>query len=876
MLYKQYCTEAGVEKPAPRHKVRDELGNYFKKFHPKKTVNGEVLHSYYEGFRINKLNEYFRKEEPSGSLVLDKTTSLLDELLADMPAQLATDEGTPRQRWADVTTTLKDIDTTQLHYVKVPENHIVIDFDLKGEDGTRDLERNLREAASWPVTYAELSKSGEGVHLHYVWAGETPVSELHQSHSEGVEVKVFRGGSSLRRRLSIASSNQVASLSSGLRHKEERVINATAMQSEHGIRALIQRNIRKEIHPGTKPSIDFIQKILDDAYSSGMEYDVSDLRQQIIRFANNSTNQALACIKAVNKMKFRSEEKPPEGIPEKQTDSRMVFFDIEVYPNLFVVCWKYEDDPTVVRMINPKANDVEALFQLQLVGFNNRRYDNHILYAAAMGYNNQQLYQLSQKIIAGSPGAMFGGAYSLSFADIYDFSSLKQSLKKFEISLGLRHLEMDIPWDEPVKDEDIPRVVEYCANDVIATEAVYKARAADFKARQLLAELSGLTVNDPTPKHTARIIFGDDRYPQAQFVYTDLSKQFEGYTYDRGVSIYRHMDVGEGGYVYSEPGIYRNVALLDVASMHPTSAISLNLFGLAYTNRFAELIDARLAIKHRDHDKLGKVLGGRLRKFVDNSNGNSEALDELAYALKIVVNTVYGLTSAKFDNPFRDVRNKDNIVAKRGALFMVDLQYAVQEQGFTVAHIKTDSIKIPNATPEIIRFVMDFGKQYGYTFEHEATYDRMALVNDAVYIAKKGDHWTATGAQFAHPFVFKTLFSGEPVTQEDFFETKQVSKGHIYIDPLPDSDPPNENLVFVGRTGQFVPVAGGAGGVLYRIDGEKRHAVTGTKNWRWAEAEVFRANPDIYEIDMNYFEALTDAAVTTIGRFGDFDEFVKG
>ena len=117
---------------------------------------------------------------------------------------------------------------------------------------------------------------------------------------------------------------------------------------------------------------------------------------------------------------------------------------------------------------------------------------------------------------------------------------------------------------------------------------------------------------------------------------------------------------------------------------------------------------------------------------------------------------------------------------------MVDLKEEVQKRGFTVAHIKTDSIKIPNATPEIIQFVMDFGQQYGYTFEHEATYEKMCLVNDAVYIAryKDGKHageWTATGTQFQIPYVFKTLFSKEPIKFEDMCETKSV-KSSLYLD----------------------------------------------------------------------------------------------
>ena len=74
--------------------------------------------------------------------------------------------------------------------------------------------------------------------------------------------------------------------------------------------------------------------------------------------------------------------------------------------------------------------------KFRLVGFNCRRYDNHILYARLMGYTNEQLYNLSQKIINGSRNCFFGEAYNVSYTDVYDFCSKKQSLKKWEIELG--------------------------------------------------------------------------------------------------------------------------------------------------------------------------------------------------------------------------------------------------------------------------------------------------------------------------------------------------------------------------------------------------------------------------------------------------------
>lgn len=862
-LYKEFCADTGIERVLPQYKVREELRNYFEDFKDRAEVDGHIVRSYYSGFSAHPFKQP-TKEANTFSLVLDETESIFDEAYGDAPAQYATTDGIPKSAWSRVRTKLSSIDTKELHYVKVPEQHIVIDFDLKGDNGKKSLERNLEASSVWPATYAELSKSGSGVHLHYIYEGDT--SELNPAYSEGIEVKVYTGNASLRRRLSKCNRVPIAKISSGLPKKEKpKLLAATTIQSEKGLRALVERNLRKEIHPGTKPSIDFIQKILDDAYANGLVYDLTDMQPKVMSFAANSTNKAMECLKVVQKMKFAS-EKPELPVEVKSKDDRLVFFDCEVYPNLFVVCWKYQGSDVVTRMINPGAQEVEQLFGYKLVGFNCRRYDNHILYARYMGYSNEQLFKLSQKMVVDNDrNAAFGEAYNLSYTDIWDFSSVKESLKKFEIMLGIKHMEMDIPWDEPVPEEMWPKVVEYCVNDVEATEQVFEARKGDFTARQILAELSGLSMNDSTPKHTAKIIFGSDRYPQKSFIYTDLSNEFPGYTHHYGKSEYRGEDPKEGGYVYAEPGIYSDVALLDVASMHPTSLVQLKYFG-DYTGNFADLLNARLAIKAGDYKSAREMLGGKLAPYLKDE-GDAK---DLAYALKIVINIVYGLTSAKFDNPFRDPRNKDNIVAKRGALFMIDLKHYVQELGYTVVHIKTDSIKIANADQHIINLVSRFGEKYGYDFEHEDTYDRFCLVNDAVYIARKADClidcWKAVGAQFQHPYVFKSLFTGEEIEYPDLQETKQVMKGSIHLKI-------DDELRFIGRIGRFVPVEEGCGGgTLLRVHEGKEYAVTGTKGYLWKEANMFDEDSD--RIDIDYFEKLVGDAIKTIGKYGDLEEFI--
>lgn len=943
-MYKTYCDEAKVPFPFSQRIFKEELKNYFRDYKERFNLDdGTRVRSYYVGFRTEKFEEQTisEKEEPEQKLIEFKAQpSVFDKECADCPAQYATSSEIPTSKWEKVKTKLSSIDTSKLHYVKVPENHIVIDFDIPDKDGNKSFELNLKEASKWPPTYAELSKSGQGIHLHYIYA-EDP-AKLSRVYDDHIEVKVFNGKSSLRRKLTKCNNLPIATINSGLPLKgEKQVINFEGVKSEKGLRTQIKRNLNKEYHPATKPSIDFIYKILEDAYASDLHYDVTDMRNAVLAFAASSTHQADYCIKLVNKMQFKSAD---QSSGTKNDDAKLVFYDVEVFPNLFLVNWKIEGEgKPVVRMINPTSAEIEELMRFRLVGFNCRRYDNHILYARLMGYTNEQLFSLSNRIINGSANCFFGEAYNVSYTDVYDFCSKKQSLKKWEIELGIHHQELGLPWDQPVPEEMWTKVAEYCDNDVIATEAVFNARKADFTARQILADVAGMTVNDTTNSLTTKIIFGNNRKPQDQFNYRfmgdvtpdcepwtitedmvlydrlgdenftlfnkDGKPVFPGYTFEGGKSIYRGEEVGEGGYVYAEPGMYSNIALLDIASMHPSSIVAEELFGPEYTKRFNEILQARIAIKHKEFDKAKKMLNGALAKYLTDE----AAAADLAQALKIAINSVYGLTSASFDHPFRDNRNKDNIVAKRGALFMVNLKHEVQRRGFIVAHIKTDSIKIPDATPEIIQFVMDYGKQYGYNFEHEATYDRMCLVNDAVYIAKYKDgkhagEWTATGTQFQVPYVFKKLFSKELIEFEDMCETKSVTSA-LYLDMnegLPDvseleaerdrlakKDPPMEreglseeiakghNYHFIGKVGQFCPIKPGCGGgILLRETenkktGEKGYAAaTGSKGFRWLESEMVRELGKENDIDRTYYNNLVDEAVKSLSSYGDFERFV--
>ena len=916
-MYKQYCELANVSYPFSMRVFKSELKSYFKGYEERVKIGEDWVRSYYSVFK-NDIFENHDKKTPKHerrrtfkTIEFSEQSSKLDEFCSDCPAQYSTKSGIPKIKWDDVKTTLAELNTHKLHYLKVPDNLIVVDFDIKDEDGNKSFEKNLEEASKWPKTYAEVSQSGGGIHLHYIYSGDP--TTLSSIYADNIEIKIFTGHSSLRRKLTLCNDEEINVINSGLPLKGDgKVINFDSIKNEKALRTIIRKNLDKEYHSATKPSMDFIFKSLEDAYNSGMHYDVSDMHGAILAFAASSTNQSDYCLKLIPKMKFKSEE-PSDPISNE--DQPIVFYDIEVFPNLFILNWKFlGKNKSVNRMINPTPAEVESLLKYRLIGFNCRRYDNHIVYGSLLGYDNLKLFKLSQRIINEKRG-FFSEAYNISYTDIYDYlrPGNKMSLKKWEIELGIHHQELGLDWEKPVPEHLWAKVAEYCDNDVIASEAVWEVTQSDFRARQILAELADMTVNDTTNALSTKIIFGFEKNPVLNYV--DLSNEFPGYEFVKTWNIdtkkfdkanmYRGVDVGFGGYVYAEPGMYGNVALLDIESMHPHSAISMEAFGL-FTKIYEDLVNVRVNIKHEDYSRAKTLFNGRLAKYLDDPTMAAE----LADALKTPINSAYGLSSATFSNPFKDPRNENNIVALRGALFMKTLADEVVSRGFKVIHIKTDSIKIPDATPEIIEFCKEFAIQYDYTFDHEATYDRITLVNDAVYIAKYADRedcqnqygyvpkdnrkhsgeWTAVGTQFQIPYVFKTCFSNEDIVFKDLCEVKQLKKSTIYLNMNQDSYVDEDQLRFVGRIGLFCPVTPEMNGgelvkpVLKKDGNINYDSVSGAKGYRWLEAE--EVEPLINKkmntlnavngiIDMSYYNKLVDNAISTISKFGDYNWFVS-
>ena len=350
--YKEYCEFAHVYQTSWRL-FRTELMNYFRRFEERAIIDGKRVRNVYYDFRTDRFEQpELKKKEQKGEetwLEFNWETSDFDEAFGDWLAQYTKDDGSPEKGWAYVKTRLRDIDPHKLHWTKPGiDGFVCVDFDLRNEKGEKDLALNIEAASKWPKTYAELSKSGGGIHLYYIYDGD--ISKVSAVFDEHIEIKTFTGNASLRRMLTKCNDIPITTIKSGLPLKgEKKTVNWEGIKNEKMLRTMILKNLHKEYFNDTSSSINYIRDLLDQAYESGIGYDVSDMQQAVLIFAMNSTNQSARCVKVVGEMKFKSEEPNLPVIEDTSSpDKKLVFFDIEMgrpdestnNPGIFLIKWK--------------------------------------------------------------------------------------------------------------------------------------------------------------------------------------------------------------------------------------------------------------------------------------------------------------------------------------------------------------------------------------------------------------------------------------------------------------------------------------------------------------------------------------------------------
>jgi len=169
----------------------------------------------------------------------------------------------------------------------------------------------------------------------------------------------------------------------------------------------------------------------------------------------------------------------------------LVVFDCEVYPNLFLICFKGLESQKVITI---SIKDKEVLSDIDIAtiksifmnkmcfGFNTRNYDIPIILYALKKMNPYQIFNLSKNIIEKS---QYGWQTlqsqnlkipeSWKWFDIQEVAGARSSLKLYGARLHSNKI-IELPYDPTIElnQEQINNVITYCVNDLDLTINLYE------------------------------------------------------------------------------------------------------------------------------------------------------------------------------------------------------------------------------------------------------------------------------------------------------------------------------------------------------------------------------------------------------------------
>lgn len=187
--------------------------------------------------------------------------------------------------------------------------------------------------------------------------------------------------------------------------------------------------------------------------------------------------------------------------------SKRWVWDIECYPNLFLVCAKHCETGERRRFqVSPLGDDRDALAYWlkeeveEMVGFNSLFYDYPVLHYALSHLWNLRgrdfcagVFKFSSNIIKGKRIYLKDKDYVRKQIDLfkinhYDNKAKMTSLKLLQFNLRLKNIK-ELPYEPGtvLSNEQIQVVIDYCDNDADATELVYVETIPEIELREKLS-----------------------------------------------------------------------------------------------------------------------------------------------------------------------------------------------------------------------------------------------------------------------------------------------------------------------------------------------------------------------------------------------------
>lgn len=415
-----------------------------------------------------------------------------------------------------------------------------------------------------------------------------------------------------------------------------------------------------------------------------------------------------------------------------------LFFDVEVFSHNSLVVFKNVEGKTI-RVFSSSLDGFgdllkqgivteigftglkEYIKDRTLVGYNNYFYDDFILYAMSMNFDQDVIKAMNDSIIQNTSRVNMKRIDICKTLDVFQQIDIsKPGLKKIEGNMGKSIVESSIDFniDRPLTPDENFETFKYCEYDVAQTLEIFKMRSGYFESKMQIVEMLpedirekayrwnttsiiGQLLNHKHDVKTGRLVSDEmlDMVPvEVRDMWHELDNPID-YRFKKRKVIVREgnclIEFGWGGLHGAPDGRFeaKDVKLFDVASMYPN--ILINFEGLSdKTGEYKRILEHRLQLKHEGKKK-----------------------EQAPY--KLILNSTYGLLNNQYN-----ALNHPSLaysICIYGQISLYDLTKRLQAVGCTVFNINTDGVAfVPDKSGRYKDVVHDWEERFSLTLEENS------------------------------------------------------------------------------------------------------------------------------------------------------------
>lgn len=192
-----------------------------------------------------------------------------------------------------------------------------------------------------------------------------------------------------------------------------------------------------------------------------------------------------------------------------------MFWDIECYPNYFIVVFKSAQSGKIVKFEESPNESINVsklgwmLVNFTIIGFNSNNYDCPIVCLALRGWKAQALYAASINLICGMALRDFCKEYVIKLdvfnsIDLIEVVPLKGSLKLYTGRIHCQRMQ-SLPYDphEHLSELQAKAVFRYCCNDLDNTELLHTELKPHLALREKMSAEYGIDLRSKSDAQVA-------------------------------------------------------------------------------------------------------------------------------------------------------------------------------------------------------------------------------------------------------------------------------------------------------------------------------------------------------------------------------------